>query len=286
MIEVSKCVVCDGEIRQLRPALVAPFLARRIWGRPPFCVDLVGCKTCGFRFYNPRLDASEECRLYSGYRSDEYQRMRQASEPWYTVSFNAGLASPTFYEDRRRMLRATLSKHVQMREIKRVLDYGGGRGDLVCGLIDGATAFVYDISGMPAADGVTPTTDPRACNSDLIINSNVLEHVGFPQTLMREILEATPPGKLVFLEVPCESPFGLARIAKRVAQIGIMTLTQPTLARSVVRPSSLYMMHEHINYYTEPSLAALMRCCGLSVLNAGSYDLRGRAAWCLGTAEK
>lgn len=288
MIEAFNCVICDSEIRRLRRALVAPFLATRIWDRPPFCVDLVQCKACGFMFYNPRLDAAEEARLYADYRSEEYQRMRHASELWYTVSFNADLASPSSYELRRRTLAAILRQHVGKREIRCVLDYGGDRGDLVRGLVDKAAAFVYDISGMPAVDGVTPTTDPAGCKADLIINSNVLEHVGFPRRLLGEILAATPAGGMVFLEVPCESPFQLARIVRRVAQVGIMALTRPALARLVARPAGLYMMHEHINYFTVQSLATLMRSCGCSVIAAGSYLLDGRAgkgdmAWCLGT---
>jgi hypothetical protein len=281
-------VICDGEIRRLKQALVAPFLARRIWNRAPFCVNLVQCKTCGFTFYNPRLDTAEEGRLYANYRSEEYQRMRHASEPWYTASFNADLASPGSYKFRRSTLAAILRQHLDTRKIGRVLDYGGDHGDLVCGLIDGASAFVYDISGVWAVEGVTPITQPATCKADLIINSNVLEHVGFPRKLVGEIVKAAPAGGFVLLEVPCESPFGLARIARRVAQIGIMALTHPAIARSVVRPATRYMMHEHINYFTAQSLAKLMSCCGCTVIAAGNYLLEGRAgkgdmAWCLGT---
>ncbi len=157
------------------------------------------------------------------------------------------------------------------------------------GLFDGAEAFVYDISGIAAAAGVSATNDPAGCKADLIINSNVLEHVGFPRLLVNEIFQAAPKGGLVYLEVPCELPFGVARISRRIAQIGVMAITRPTLARSVARPASLYMMHEHINYFTEQSLAALMRSCGGMVIAAGSYPSSGRAgkadmAWCLGSS--
>jgi hypothetical protein len=240
-------------------------------------------------FYNPRLDTSEEVRLYSGYRTKEYQRMRQATEPWYTAKFNSDLASHSSYETRRGALGPILLHHLGQRKIGRVLDYGGDRGDLVHGLLNGATAFVYDISGIPAAEGVTSTSDPAGCKADLIINSNVLEHVGFPRRLMEEILAATPAGGMVFLEVPCESPFQLKRIVRRVAQIGIMALTHPGLASSVLRPASLYLMHEHINYFTEQSLVILMRSCGFNVNVSGSYFMGSRAGsgdvvWCLGTA--
>ncbi len=215
--------------------------------------------------------------------------MRQSFEPWYTVKFNAGLIRADDYERRRHALAGILRQHLGSWPIRRVLDYGGDRGDLVCGLVDGAAAFVYDISGIPAVSGVTVTTDPASCRADLIVNSNVLEHVGFPRRLLEDILKSAPAGGIVFLEVPCELPFGLSRIARRIAQIGIVALTRPALALSVLRPASLFMMHEHVNYFTEQSLQALMCSCGCKVIAAGSHPLdgiveSGHTAWCLGTA--
>ena len=287
MIEVSQCVICDGAIENLNSALVAPFLARRIWNRAPFCVDLVRCNACAFIFYNPRLDDSDLHKLYKNYRDHEYQRTRHASEPWYTQKFNFDLASPASYEIRRAKLAPILRKHLDGYKIDRILDHGGDRGELVVGLLDGPKTFVYDISGVPPTSGVTATVDPAACKADLIVNSNVLEHVGFPRVLVSDILHAAPEGGLVFLEVPCESPFGLTRIFRRLTQIGVMTLTHPPLAKFLVRPATLFMMHEHINYYTEQCLSTLMRSCGGQVIATGHYSLSGRAGssgmvWCLG----
>lgn len=287
MIEVFSCVICDGAIREIKRALVSPFLAARIWNRRPFCVDLVECKACGFMFYNPRLDDAEAGRLYAGYRSKEYQRMRHASEPWYTEKFNAKIGSDTAYERRRPVIAAILRQYIGKREIKRVLDYGGDRGDLVRGLVDGAAAFVYDISGISAVDGVTAVTDPAECKADLVINSNVFEHVGFPRLLLKDIVKATPLGGSVFLEVPRESPLGFSRMFRRIAQLGIVALTRPALAPYVLRPASLYLMHEHINYFSEQSLTTLMRSCGCAVTAVGSYLMdsgveKAPMVWCLG----
>jgi hypothetical protein len=287
MIEVSQCVICEGAIHRLKRALVAPFMATRIWNRNPFCVDLVECEACGFIFYNPRLDDGDLHRLYAGYRSEEYQRMRHASEPWYTPKFNVDLASPASYEFRRGLLFPILKQHIGDRKIDRILDYGGDRGDLVVDLFEGAQAFVYDISQIPAAPGVTSINDPAACNADLIINSNVLEHVGFPRTLVADMMKAAPEGGLVFIEAPREDPFGMGRIIRRIAQIGVISVLHPSLAPFLVRPASLYMMHEHVNSFTEQTLTTLMRSCGGTVIAAGSYPSSGRAGkgdmlWCMG----
>ena len=110
-------------------------------------------------------------------------------------------------------------------------------------MLEGPETFIYDISGVPPAAGVTATAAPAECRADLLVNSNVLEHVGFPRLQVSGILHAAPGGSLVFLEVPCELPFGLTRIFRRLAQIGIMALTHPSLAEFIVRPATLFMMH-------------------------------------------
>lgn len=287
MVEASQCVICEGSLRRLKSALVAPFLARRIWNRDAFCVELVECSSCGFLFYNPRLDDADLGALYRGYRSPEYQRMRQASEPWYTPKFNEDLASAASYEIRRAKVGAILREHLGAHKVGCILDYGGDRGDLVAGLIDGAEAYVYDISGVQAAAGVTAVDDPAACKADLVVNSNVLEHVGLPRVLVSEMLRACPAGGLFFIEVPCEIPFGASRIVRRIAQVGLMTLLHPSLARHILRPACLYMMHEHINYFTEKSLTKLLRGSDAIVVASGTYASSSRAgnadvAWCIG----
>jgi hypothetical protein len=287
MIEVKSCVICEAPIRRLKRALVAPFVAERTWKRKPFCVDLVGCDSCGFMFYNPRLEDEDLANLYRGYRSDEFQRMRFQTEPWYTSSFNHDIASPESYEVRRTLLAPILKKSLGDRPIRRILEYGGDRGDLAAGLIDGAEAFSYDISGTEVAPGVTAAPDPASCRADLILNSNVLEHVGFPRLLVRDILNAAPSGGLVFLEVPAELPFGAYRLSRRIAQIGIMAATRPRTARYVLRPAALYMMHMHINYFSKRSLKTLMQKCGGEVIATGTYPFGSRAgraemAWCVG----
>ena len=104
---------------------------------------------------------------------------------------------------------------------------------------------------------------------------------------MSDILHAAPKGGLVFLEVPCESPFGLPRIFRLLAQIGILALTHPSLAKFIFQPATLYMMHEHISYYTEQCHSTLVRFCVGEVLAVGLYSLSAKAGssgmvWCLG----
>ena len=288
MITVDACVICESRIYRLKSALVAPFLAKRIWDRKPFCVDLVKCEACGFMFYNPRIEGVELGKLYTAYRLSEYQAARNSFEPWYSRKMNADLASPESYTQRRAKLLETIKPHISRRTIKRVLDHGGDRGDLAAGLVEGATAYVYDISGVEPAEGVIAVQDPSSCRADLILNSNVLEHVGFPREIVSDLLRSAPSDGLVYIDVPCESPLGPYRIARRVAQTGISLLARPTTGVRMLRPSALYLMHEHINYFTENSLKTLFLRCGGGLIASGSYGYVGAAgraevAWCLGT---
>jgi hypothetical protein len=275
MITVNKCVICEGRIQFLKHALAAPFLAERIWNRKAFEINLVCCEDCGFTFYNPRLEDSELARLYVGYRLSEYFAARNSHEPWYTSKMNAALASPASYKQRRDRLAEILRPHLQGRQIKKVLDHGGDRGDLVSGLIDGAEAFVFDISGVNSADGVRAVSDPSVCAADLTINSNVLEHVGFPVSIARSIFGSASKGALVFLEVPCEMPVGAYRIARRVAQIGLVAILRPGKGLQILTPKALYLMHEHINYFTLSSLEKLTQISGGRIIASGIYRASG-----------
>lgn len=291
VIPVDKCVICDGQIHLLRRALVAPFLAKRIWNRDAFPIDLDTCSKCGFAFYNPRPSDAELHREYSGYRSPEYLALRNSYEPWYTARMNADLSSDEEYRVRRTRLSETLKTHIPGRKIHRILDHGGDHGDLVAGLIDGAQAFLYDISGAAPAAGVKAISDPSSCSADLTINSNVLEHVGFPRVTAEAVFKSTPIGSLVFLEVPCEIPTGTYRLSRRFAQIGLVAVLRPTKVKALLTPRAFYLMHEHINYFTLEALLILTRKSGGRIIASGTYPFSNAAgsaevAWSLSERER
>src|SRR4051794_32431223 len=112
MNTVTECVICEGAIVRLRKGITAPFLARRIWQRLPFAVDLAQCCRCGFIFFNPRLEQHEEERLYAGYRGGDYQATRYSCEPWYTRKFNGRLTDPKYCAVRRTALAPVLARYL------------------------------------------------------------------------------------------------------------------------------------------------------------------------------
>ncbi len=274
MKAVIECVICSSNKLKSRRASVAPFLAQRIWGRAPFRVDLAECADCGFMFFNPRLDEHEEHRLYLGYRDKDYQEMRHSFEPWYTERFNENLSSDATMRGRRECVQRILSPHLNTLEVRSILDFGGGRGELIVDLVPGADGYVFDLADsepLPGIHKLRNLDDCKARRYDLIVCSNVLEHVAFPREVLREIVDAAAPGALLFVEVPFQSPFSYAERAKRLAQEAILMAMRSRIAWSLLKVGVLNMMHEHVNFFSPAALERVMSSGGLEVQASGVY---------------
>ncbi|MGO9405598.1 MAG: class I SAM-dependent methyltransferase [Terriglobales bacterium] len=294
MHSVTRCLICNGNSLESRRALFSPFIAKRIWNRRPFPIQLLRCKACSFTFANPRFDPEEEKTLYAGYRGAEYQRTRYGCEPWYTEGFNRNLFSPEVLAKRRGPLAAIFREHIP-RSVKTILDFGGDRGDLFEGLVPGSLTYLYDISGIEPVNGVKALRGLDECTAlrfDLIACSNVLEHVGSPRNIVGEINKIAAPDSLYFIEVPSESPFGVAGFVKRFAQQLILIGARPGLAASMLPFGFARLVHEHVNFFSLESLTKLMQVSGLEVLAEGLYRgesfgfgpyklAAGSMAWCL-----
>jgi SAM-dependent methyltransferase len=284
---MSSCIVCESADVRQRKGVVAPFLAQRIWDRPPFAAELVECCDCGFLYFNPRLSADEEQRLYRNYRSSEYQNARNATEPWYTGKLNASLFGHEAMQARRTAVGSILKSHLPQGALRSVLDFGGARGELIVGLIPGAQGFVYDISQLEPLPEITKVELGCGEKFELVICSNVLEHVASPRTLLEQILSFCGPGSYVFLEVPGESPLQLETRLKRVAQLAMLVPAHPALAMRLLRLGTTNVMHEHLNFYSPKALRTLLSVKpGLTAIAEGAY---GHTIWILAhlqTAEK
>jgi hypothetical protein len=256
--------------------MVAPFLAHRIWNREPFAATLEHCRDCEFSFFNPRMEPHEEARLYAGYRDPEYVTERHRFEPWYTPKFNSKVESPKFVGRRKELIRRVLIDEVG--PVRSIVDFGGARGEVVHDLIPGATAYTYDISHVKPLPGVTACedlADCRARNAELLLCSNVLEHVGFPQQHLEQMAQACGPDTRVWIEVPLEEPGGRKIRIMRIAQWGVLAITRPRIALQLLRPGLTNLFHEHVNYFTEKSLRALLERRGWQVSRLGTYLLTG-----------
>lgn len=258
----SRCICCDGERLRKSPAVLMPFVAKRVfdwepveitpdWGMQtlklgmayPLCNSLQ-CQDCGALFLDIRFDDAEMDRLYSGYRDADYTTQRERFEPGY-ADRNAALMARAAYLA---LVEAMIGPHLS--RPLHILDWGGDTG-LNTPFRDSADSVsVYDISGLATAEGVTAVDRAGLADArfNLVVCSNVLEHVPVPAALLDEIAAVMRPETLLYLEVPLE-----AYVAESA---GVENLA-----------AGKKHWHEHINFFTETALRALIARCGLTIVH-------------------
>jgi hypothetical protein len=269
----DRCICCDGDRLRKSPAVLMPFVAKRVfdwepveitpdWGMQtlnlgmayPLCNSLQ-CEDCGALFLDIRFGDVEMDRLYSGYRAADYTVQRDRFEPGYATRNTTLMERAAYLPLVEAMIEPHLSRPLH------ILDWGGDTG-LNTPFRDGADSVsVYDISGLPMAEGVTAVDRAglAAAPFNLVVCSNVLEHVPTPAALLAEITSVMRPETLMYLEVPLE--------AYVVENAGVENLA----ARKK-------HWHEHINFFTEAALRALIGRCGLRIVHFETLetDIYGR----------
>lgn len=254
----KRCVACGGTDLARRPAVLMPFLARRIFGWEPAEIDaawglrdvprghaLAGCNSvlchaCGMLFLDMRFDDEEMAALYAGYRGPDYTATRARYEPSYPARNALLLDGHAHLPEIERLIAPHLSGP------PRVLDWGGDTGRNTP--FRGRTALhhVHDISGEPVIEGAHAVTaaEARAGTYDLVVSSHVLEHLPDPRAALRDLAAAMRPGTLLYVELPHEDAIRLhPRPADRLAH--------------------KRHWHEHVNFFSESALDRLLEAAGL-----------------------
>lgn len=272
MKKVSSCPICSSMKIKAYPAIISGFLAERIGGETSEDVQLCHCRSCGFCYYNPRLESDEVKRLYDGYRGSEYQRMRQRHEPMYTEEFNAALGKdPREQKVRKELLREYLRSERNLDEIRSVLDYGGDRGQFICDELCAAERYVYEISGTAPEPGIHSLTSLDECKRrrfDLIMCCHLLEHASDPLEELEGILTLADRDTMIYIELPYVFVFRdiSASMKERVVSLGLTLIPQTLIDVFAQRFRDSFIMHEHINFFNGSSLRELLERSGLDVL--------------------
>jgi 2-polyprenyl-3-methyl-5-hydroxy-6-metoxy-1,4-benzoquinol methylase len=147
-----------------------------------------------------------------------------------------------------RFLEQVLANHPG---IRKVLEIGCGG----CVILDNLQTRGYDVMGVDsspfaakegARKGVNVVTaffpTPLITQTfDLVFNVDVLEHIDQPLAFLKQIHDALDPEGIVVINVPD---------ATESIEIGDISMA----------------MHQHLNYFTEDSLAAILRSAGFDVL--------------------
>ncbi len=255
------CPFCLSDQYMKSPAVLMPFVSHRALGWRPVRIDeswglntihngyaysicnSVQCRACDALFLDIRFSDLEMQSLYHEYRSEDYVRLREYYEPGYGAR-DGRLKCGIAYMD---VVEGFLRPHVTLPVS--VLDWGGDTGKNTPFSADAKTFHVYDISRVPPVAGASSVdlAEMERQDYDLIVCSNVLEHIPHPVELLSTVRKYMTSHTLLYIEVPLE-PFML------------------TTGKSAVILERKRHWHEHINFFTQRAIESLCGIAGLHIL--------------------
>lgn len=236
-----------------------PFVAHRAFGWAPALIDeswglnsvqkgmaYSVCKTllcidCGLLFSDIRFSDHELGKLYRNYRGLEYTTLRESYEPGYTQRNDALGQEIDYGGIVEKFLKPLLCFPVA------ILDWGGDTGKNTPFKDKCKTFDIFDISNIDVIEGARSVNRQEAISKkyDLIVCSNVLEHVPYPSDLLRDIKDAMCAESLLYIEVPYEE---VVRVH----------------GRSAIAYKKHW--HEHVNFFSPSAMAQLIVNSGLKIV--------------------
>ena len=217
----------------------------------PLC-NSIQCAACGAVFLDIRFTDSEMASLYAGYRGPEYTALRDRYEPGYAER-NSIILRGTTHVPR---VEAFLSKFVK--PPLRILDWGGDTGFNTPFKSQSELLHIYDISNQAVVGGALRVSREIIDRTryDLIVLSHVIEHLPYPAKTVTEIASTMKRDTVLYIEVPHED------------------LIRADEHRGDVHKKKKYW-HEHINFFTERAIVALLARCGLQALDVHALETEG-----------
>lgn len=225
-------------------------------------IEMQVCRHCSFIQTAIPFSDEEIGRLYADYRSPSYHQQRIQYEPEYAAIAESVGYDPVEVRTRTAALSEFLRKELRTASPRTILDYGGSDGRFIPDIP--GSKFVYEISNIDPIPGVTRIKSESELGTySLVLLAHVTEHVTHPLNLIRKLNAYVEPGGHLYIETPQE----------------ISDEQRANLQHSASPPE--VGIHEHINYYCMPAVAALLEAAGFTIVATESafVDL----GWAKGT---
>lgn len=281
----SNCIICDREVNLSSHGIVAPFISELTDSLEEPVVTLQHCDACQFSFFSHRYSETELSAIYGGYRGSDYLRVRKRWEPWYRTAVNDAYQVGSKEVDSRKTFMEGLISQASHSQFRIAVDFGGDQGQFFPDSAVGEK-IVIDVSGKPLPTGVVLREDFKSIGAspDLVMICHVLEHLNDPVTLLREAQRVIDPQGVLYVEVPLDMPRlhkWHSRDTYKRYLVHVSKTRWPLVASDFVSGMSrqiglriprlgVVKQSEHINYFTDHSLRALLAKSGFTVLTQGA----------------
>ena len=215
------------------------------------------CRSCGFRQVRPRLTPEEIARLYHA--------------DYFDTTSSVGYGDYAREAQRRRRDAFFVARRSGPGRGRRALEVGCALGFMLAGLRDEG----YDVTGVDASSfaayyarsrfglSVTCGTLEEAgfpdASFDLVVQKDLLEHVGDPRAHLEETCRLMRPRAELWIVTPNGEANlrPLLDVSAKATDAGLPLLDQG-----------------HLSFFAEAHLRALFAACGLEVLGARAIGIR------------
>jgi SAM-dependent methyltransferase len=277
------CPICGTESGPIAHGVIAPFISN-LSGLPlEGRTTLRSCATCDLTFFDSRYGDQELAQLYENYRDASYSSIRRHWEPWYSAKVNDAYVSGSRHVDERRLFMMDVLDAAGMRpQLGCVVDFGGDEGQF---FPDAATErrIVCDLSRHELPSGVErigALSELGSTKPDLVIIAHVLEHLPDPLASLLEIRRAIADDGVLYVEVPLDrfrvKSFHSSIRYRRYLDYQVRHRRQFVAAdfltgvsrqyRTAIPRFGVVKQSEHINYFSERSVAAVLAASGFNVV--------------------
>lgn len=280
-------VVCPAcESKRIVPycfAAVSPWVLELARNAAQSIVEICECLHCNTIFTSSTFPDVVLGALYRDYRGSEYQKIRQSWEPGYTIDLNSALnGDESWMQTRQSDILASLNKAgVNIEDIEVCVDFGGGHGGVMPNF---PKKYVFEenkqVKDSDTVQVLTIWESVKELKPDLVMCCGVLEHVNYPVELIKLIQSSD--AKYFYFEVPAgtpakrvglfSKPVFLKLIQKNKPMWRFIQKTERSIGRNRTRRYFPFRISEHLQFFSEKGLQALLENSGFKVLYIGTQD--------------
>lgn len=208
MLRADKCIVCGNqELTEFRGEIEA-VLKDRMFNDFDAKSKFLYCPQCHISFSEARPEDHEASRYYQNYMREEFLEHRKKYEGDSISQYQEWLETeaPKGSALKKKIVGEILEKNINLEKIENVLDYGGSDGFMIPDNLASTKRYVYEIDNIEPIAGVTKVgkNELNSKKWDLILCTEVLEHVSYPMKIIKELLELLHEGGYLYLDVPYE----------------------------------------------------------------------------------